>query len=329
MTRVCWLVVFVILAAGCSVQGAPASTVPTTVVTVPVTASSTTPTTVASSTSLVPPTTAPVGSELITATGKPVPTFISDEHFYCGFLGDKIYLRRDYDYFAKAHPVIAAVVIGDMDELARLLDGGGDPNDLDEPYAVSALTGAIQSDCDEAIDLLLKHGADPNLAAAGDYTPVMWAVKRHNRELLQRLVDTGADVNVFKAAQEDAVAISLAVTERDLESMQILVEAGADVDVVSMGSTPLQAAVGADWMEGVGFLVEAGADTTETVLRTSSEDNRDLVLLRYLLEHGASPEYMSDWATGPGGPCQGSNTLTACFDAIWPEGAAILRDYGG
>ncbi len=280
-----------------------------------------------SSTPIIPPTQPPTEDELITATGREVPDSIADGRRHCGFLGDQIYLRRTYQYFRQTHPVIAAVVIGDLDGLRQLLDTGGDPNDMDEPFAVSALTAAIQSDCDTAVEMLLDAGADPGISARDDYTPIMWAILRHNHPLLHRLIDLGADVNVTKPQLEETVAIQLATTERDLEAIRILIDAGADLDIVSMGQTPLQSAVAGDWSEGVAVLLESGADPAHTAYYLFGE--QDPTLLTVLLDAGADPRWIPDSATSPGGPCPGATDLAECFDAVWPEGAAIVRDYGG
>lgn len=264
---------------------------------------------------------------LVTATGEPLPNFITDEPRYCGFLGDQIYPMADYEFFVAEHPVIAAVVIGDVDRLDGLLDSGGDPDDLNELYAVTALTLAIQSDCEAAIDLLLEYGADPALAPADGFTPVMWAVKRGNHAILDRLINAGADIDVVRHHLEGASAVRFAVDEMDRDALEILISAGADLDPETRRTTPLESAVAAGWVDGVELLVEAGADTTTAAFRLIDPDNRDLELLRYLLDHGASPVYLPEWANEPGGPCLGHDTLTSCFEASWPEGAAVLHEY--
>ncbi len=322
-----WVALWVAVAASCSTTANVTTTLGTTGPPVETSSTTTATTSPASSPSIVAPTYPPTEDDLITATAKDVPNSIPDSPRYCGFLGDQIYLRRTYEYLEQTHPVIAAVVIGDLEELRRLLDAGADPNDLDEPFAVSALTAAIQSDCDEAVDMLLDAGADPSLSAFDDYTPVMWAVKRRNHVLLERLVGLGADVDVFKPHLEEAVAIAMATINKDMEAMRILIEAGADLDVVSMGSSPVQIAVADDWLEGVELLLDAGADPSHTAYYLFEE--QDPTLLTRLLEAGADPHWIPDWATGPGGPCPSASDLAECFDVVWQEGAATVREYGG
>jgi len=246
---------------------------------------------------------------------------------YCGWAADHFYLPGSVEEIVANHPVLGAVVTGDRDELSRLLDGGADPNDVDEKYADSALTDAIASDCDEAIGLLLEHGASPNVFPADGFSPVEEAIERNNHEVLQRLVDLGADLNTVNHPGEDYVPIIQATQEQDLEAMRILVDAGADVNIAIWGgtTTALRTAVADDWMGGVTLLVDAGADITSSAFYTF--EHKDPMLLRYLLEHGASPDGPGNF--GPHGPCPDAPNLAACFKAFWPEGASILREYGG
>ncbi len=288
-----WVALWVAVAASCSTTANVTTTLGTTGPPVETSSMTTATTSPASSPSIVAPTYPPTEDDLITATAKDVPNSIPDSPRYCGFLGDQIYLRRTYEYLEQSHPVIAAVVIGDLEELRRLLDAG----------------------------------ADPSLSAFDDYTPVMWAVKRRNHVLLERLVGLGADVDVFKPHLEEAVAIAMATINKDMEAMRILIEAGADLDVVSMGSSPVQIAVADDWLEGVELLLDAGADPSHTAYYLFEE--QDPTLLTRLLEAGADPHWIPDWATGPGGPCPSASDLAECFDVVWQEGAATVREYGG
>jgi len=45
-----------------------------------------------------------------------------------------------------------------------------------------------------SVDLLLKHGANPNLKDDVGLSPLHWAVVRGNRVILRRLIEMGADM---------------------------------------------------------------------------------------------------------------------------------------
>ncbi|HDL41977.1 MAG TPA: ankyrin repeat domain-containing protein [Actinobacteria bacterium] len=308
------MVLAAVVAVGCSVESGATGTVSTTVMD-------------ATSTTVGAPTTtvsSPLGTRSSSSSTNPTPSL---SRRYCGWAADDFYLPDSVEEIVANHPVLGAVVTGDIDELERLLEGGADPDDVDETYADSALTIAIASDCDEAIDLLLEHGASPNVHAAVGFTPVEWAIERRNHEVLQRLLDAGADLNTVNHPGEDYLPIIQATQQQDLDAMRILVDAGADVNIATWGgtTTAIRAAIAGNWMEGVKFLSEAGANLTSVAFYTF--EDKDLVLLRYLLEHGASPVGPGNF--GPSGPCPDAPHLTACFEEFWPEGALILREYGG
>ncbi|KIO01817.1 hypothetical protein M404DRAFT_1002774 [Pisolithus tinctorius Marx 270] len=50
-----------------------------------------------------------------------------------------------------------------------------------------------------SVDLLLKHGANPNLKDDVGLSPLHWAVVRGNRAILRRLVEIGADIHAKDA----------------------------------------------------------------------------------------------------------------------------------
>ncbi|KIO00062.1 hypothetical protein M404DRAFT_1004177 [Pisolithus tinctorius Marx 270] len=50
-----------------------------------------------------------------------------------------------------------------------------------------------------SVDLLLKHGANPDLKDDVGLSPLHWAVVRGNRAILRRLVEIGADIHAKDA----------------------------------------------------------------------------------------------------------------------------------
>ena len=84
------------------------------------------------------------------------------------------------DSFAESElsttPVLKAVFDGDLNELERLLSSGGDPDESQPTYAMTALLVALEADCNEAANLLLDSGASPQLPASpGSTAPLHMA----------------------------------------------------------------------------------------------------------------------------------------------------------
>ncbi len=156
---------------------------------------------------------------------------------------------------------------GHLDSVRALLDGGADidqqsEGDLTSPLLMATINGRF----DTAMELL-ERGADPNLASAAGATPLYAAVnvewaphsfypqpspeqeQTSHLELMQALIDQGADVNArltkkvwytgfnFDQSGVDetgATAFWRAAQSSDVAAMKLLVAAGADP---KLGST--------------------------------------------------------------------------------------------
>jgi ankyrin repeat protein len=82
---------------------------------------------------------------------------------------------------------------GDIVTLQRLIAAGANPNGTDPGgNHWTPLLHAIHKSRPAAVDLLLRAGADPKLAAGG-VQPLLMAVGTGNAPIVRRLLDAGAD----------------------------------------------------------------------------------------------------------------------------------------
>ena len=82
---------------------------------------------------------------------------------------------------------------GDLSSAKLLLAAGANVNDADA-WGVSALVLAAHSGYRELVDLLLENGADPNAAAAG-FSALQIAIMRRDEKMAGALLARGADAN--------------------------------------------------------------------------------------------------------------------------------------
>ena len=87
-----------------------------------------------------------------------------------------------------------AARVGDVQSARLLLDAGANPNDADA-WGVSAMVLAAHSGYRDLVELLLDRGADVNAAAAG-FTALHEAIMRRDEKLVATLLARGADVNL-------------------------------------------------------------------------------------------------------------------------------------
>lgn len=110
------------------------------------------------------------------------------------------------------------------------------------------------------VELLLKHGADPNLLHP-DQGPSLVVATIHNRiDAIKLLLDYGADVNLTKPGF--ATSLGSACAKGYLDIARLLLDRGADVNAVDgIGNTPLISAVQSlVHKDVIQLLLERGAD---------------------------------------------------------------------
>jgi len=204
--------------------------------------------------------------------------------------------------------LVYAARSGSIDSARVLLEAGANVNQVTR-YGWSPLLAATQNRNYQFGKFLIEHGADVNLANKGGWTPLYLATDNRNLEggdyptrapdmdhleFIKLLLDAGAEPNaqltestetrtVFTNQWLDengATAFLRASQSGDVELMKLLLEHGADPKLnTKLGVTPLAAAAGIGWVEGV-TSERSPAQTVEAV--------------KLLLELGLDPNYQAD-----------------------------------
>jgi ankyrin repeat protein len=204
--------------------------------------------------------------------------------------------------------LIYAARAGSIDAARVLLDAGADVNQVSK-YGWSPLLAATQNRNYRLGLFLIERGADVNIANKGGWTPLYLATDNRNLEggdyptrtpdmddleFIKQLLDEGADPNaqltestetrtVFTNQwldEEGATAFLRASQSGDVELMRLLLERGADPKIYTkLGVTPLAAAAGIGWVEGI-TSERSPAQTVEAV--------------KMLLELGIDPDHQAE-----------------------------------
>ena len=202
--------------------------------------------------------------------------------------------------FRMAHggstPLLFAAHNGDVETVRMLVAAGADVNDV-AASGTSALVIAAHSGHGPLGIFLLEQGADPNAAGAG-YTALHAAVLRSQVELVEVLLEHGADLNAvvehgtpgrrFSADYSirhqliGTHAFWLAAKYGELEILRTLAEHGADPFVVPQsGMSALQAAMGR------GSSLESRRDRIgNSPPDPAEEERRTLELARIVIDLG-------------------------------------------
>ncbi|XP_071115151.1 uncharacterized protein [Haliotis cracherodii] len=126
----------------------------------------------------------------------------------------------------------------------------------DTPLIASSVTGNIN-----ILDLLMKHGANPNATNRWNSTPLHYLCARGHLKGVQMMIPKIEDIN--KIGHNENTALHEAArhqSDRSQACVQLLIESNAEINVKNnRGATPLHEAVMSSNGETVKYLLEAGA----------------------------------------------------------------------
>jgi ankyrin repeat protein len=201
--------------------------------------------------------------------------------------------QEDTPPTAHLPPVVAAIETGDLAALRALIDGGLDVNaPIERENELTPIFLAAIRDKEDALDLLLGAGADPNQedlygatpliaaaeggssgcvrrllaggakadkTAAGKRTALTVAIQKGFADVVAELLAAGADPNAEDFLQQSL--LSLAAKQGNAQTVTLILDAGADINWLgSQRQTALAEAVSAGKVEAVRLLIERGAD---------------------------------------------------------------------
>ena len=127
--------------------------------------------------------------------------------------------------------LLYAIYQGDAALVSALVDAGADVNHRNEYGASTMGEAAMQGNVD-ILRKLLENGADPDLGNLEGETPLMVVARAGNIPAAQLLLDHGADIN----AREDwggQTATMWAAAHHQHEMLEVLIDRGADIDMKS------------------------------------------------------------------------------------------------
>ena len=199
--------------------------------------------------------------------------------------GANINARDDYGDNATIIAAEASTV-----EVLKELISAGAKIDATNSGGQNALFGAARNNV-EAVNLLIKLGANPNVRDEDGDTALMSMAAYGEIETFQTLVDKGADMNVVD--YEGRTTLMAAVFNENPAIAELLVRLAANVDAAaSDGTTALMIAAENDRPKALSLLIAAGAkvnakdaDGLTALLRVAPVASEEIV--RTLLDAGA------------------------------------------
>lgn len=175
--------------------------------------------------------------------------------------------------------LIVAADYGFTDIVEILLENGADPNVLD----------AEKSSCAVSIGVRVLISPDrTHERAINGWSALMYAAWAGDAEMVELLINAGADVNIRAKHSKDETALMVASEAGHPEIVELLIDAGADVNAVGDKHTALVYAVEYGKLDVIKVLIEkGGADVNPeiskcfTLLKFAADKETKDLLLKY------------------------------------------------
>ncbi len=126
-------------------------------------------------------------------------------------------------------PLYFAVETAKTEIIETLLRNGADVNGANDRKNYTALHFAAQCDQKDTCELLLQNGADIEAKTTRGNPPLVVAVTWRAKSVIERLINLGANVN---ARSNDGSILHTAVKYGSLEIVEFLLNSGADKNVM-------------------------------------------------------------------------------------------------
>jgi ankyrin repeat protein len=191
--------------------------------------------------------------------------------------------------------LLNAIDSDDKEAAMALLRGGANPNAIDLA-GVPAIVLSVSRKQTEVVKLLIEKGADAEGAVSGptDLFPLLGASSNGSREIVEELLNAGADVNRRNAIGGTALMVSSYLGQHDV--VEILLRRGAEVDTIDKnGYTALMYAANSGHLEIARLLINAKAnvnakDGTDSTPLMFAAQRGDVEMLKLLLTNGANKD---------------------------------------
>ena len=146
-------------------------------------------------------------------------------------------------------------------------------------------------DAEKAVELVLNHGMDVNIAAKGNRTPLLWASLRCSGVFIKTLIDLGADTNAQR--EDQCTPLVMAASWNNYMAIRLLAHAGVSTDYIQDESySALHISAMRGFVNITKLLIEAGSNINlqsnggRTPLHLAVQ-NRHKHLVKTLLESNA------------------------------------------
>jgi ankyrin repeat protein len=189
----------------------------------------------------------------------------------------------------------SAIRVNDLARVESLLQNAGGVNTADD-RGITPLMYAAAAGSTEMMQLLIDKGADVNAKNAFGSTALIWSAADIRK--VRILVAHGADVNTASRSGRTALHVA-ALSDPSAPTVRLLISKGANIKTVDNSKqTALFAAASGNDTETIRLLIDAGLDVNaaDAVGQTplmNAASNQNLAAVKMLLAQGANVNAVS------------------------------------
>ena len=178
-----------------------------------------------------------------------------------------------------------------------LLNAGSDPNIADDTDGNTCLYTAVQQECCiEVLQAIIDHGANVNATNKGKNTSLMTACINKNESAINVLLNAGSDPNIADDTDGNTCLYTAVQQECCIEVLQAIIDHGANVNAKNKkNETALTLACLNKNEDAINVLLNASADPDiaddtygDTCLYTAVQQECCIEVLQAIIDHGAN-----------------------------------------
>lgn len=194
-------------------------------------------------------------------------------------------------------PVLDAALVGEGEMLGVMKKYGADLNYIG-PEGLTTIHVAIKQGRPNVLNYLLQENPNLNAVWRKVYTPLNLAISVESDEMVLKLLEAGA--NPLFENENEGTSLMFAIEKGNLDIIDILIEKGADVNKADKsGCTPIQnlGVYKEDAVEILYRLLKAGANPnyeSDYPLLLQAVDQDDITMVLLLLNSGAKMDVVND-----------------------------------
>jgi len=164
-------------------------------------------------------------------------------------------------------PLMIAVRSGNPQVLRLLIEHGAKVDAVESRKGQDALMWAAAEGHTEAVEVLLKAGAEPNTASKGGFSPLIFAAQNGDIKTVECLIAAGADIEYAVPAGLNALLVAMGARKLRVAEL-LLAKGGASVTAKDRnGNTLLHSAAQLGDLEMARALIAKGADVNAKTSR--------------------------------------------------------------